>query len=176
MTTPEGMLEVSTRNHKMTVLRDDDLYRHVRFAEPGTSIWHFDLVTWPGHLVISGDIGGYHFARLPDMFEFFRKPVGYINAHYWAEKLCGPIRSMSFSADVFKRLVYGHFRHWCEWNDGPHWPLWSAICEGLLRYSDDYLGLFPKPYEHLVRDAWTQKTGELAEALGVPVYAANLGK
>lgn len=38
------------------------------------------------------------------------------------------------------------------------------------------LGLFPQPYEHLVRDAWTQKTGELAEALGVPVYAANLGK
>lgn len=138
MTTPEGMLEVSTRNHKMTILRDDDLYRHVRFAEPGTSIWHFDLVTWPGHLVISGDIGGYHFARLPDMFEFFRKPVGYINAHYWAEKLCGPTRSMSFSADVFKRLVYDHFRHWCEWNDGPHRPLWSAICDGLLRYSDDY--------------------------------------
>ncbi|CQA11460.1 Uncharacterised protein [Mycobacteroides abscessus] len=39
-----------------------------------------------------------------------------------------------------------------------------------------FLGLFPKPYEHLVRDAWTQKTGELSEALGVPVYAANLGK
>lgn len=38
------------------------------------------------------------------------------------------------------------------------------------------LGLFPQPYQHLVRDAWTHKTGELAEALGVPVYAANLGK
>lgn len=38
------------------------------------------------------------------------------------------------------------------------------------------LGLFPKPYEHLVRDAWTHVTGELAEALKVPVYAANLGK
>lgn len=38
------------------------------------------------------------------------------------------------------------------------------------------LGLFPQPYQHLVRDAWTHKTGELAEALEVPVYAANLGK
>ncbi|AMT72070.1 DUF2303 family protein [Mycobacteroides immunogenum] len=38
------------------------------------------------------------------------------------------------------------------------------------------LGLFPQPYQHLVRDAWTHKTGELAEALKVPVYAANLGK
>lgn len=38
------------------------------------------------------------------------------------------------------------------------------------------LGLFPQPYQHLVRDAWTHKTGELAESLEVPVYAANLGK
>jgi hypothetical protein len=39
-----------------------------------------------------------------------------------------------------------------------------------------YLGLFPQPYEHLVRDAWTFVTGELSRALGVPVYAANLGR
>lgn len=39
-----------------------------------------------------------------------------------------------------------------------------------------YLALVPQPYEHLVRDAWTQVTSELAEDLGVPVYASNLGK
>ncbi|WP_147378628.1 hypothetical protein [Mycobacteroides abscessus] len=132
MTTPEKMLEISTRDHQMTVLRDDGLYRHIRFAKPGTGIWRFDLVTWPGHLVITGDLEDFHFARIPDMFEFFRKPVGYVNPHYWAEKLQGPVRSMSFSRDVFKRLVFDHFRDWCRWNDGPHRPLWRAICNEVL--------------------------------------------
>ncbi|WP_153995362.1 hypothetical protein [Mycobacteroides abscessus] len=130
--TPENMLEVSTRNHQMKVLRDNGLYRHIRFAEPGTGIWRFDLVTWPGHLVITGDLEDFHFARIEDMFEFFRNPVGYINPQYWAEKLRGPVRSMSFSQEVFKRLVYEHFRDWCRWNDGPHRPLWRAICNEVL--------------------------------------------
>lgn len=58
------------------------------------------------------------------------------------------------------------------------YPVIEVTCWLRLRVSGGALalGLFPKPYEHLVRDAWTQKTGELAEALGVPVYAANLGK
>lgn len=38
------------------------------------------------------------------------------------------------------------------------------------------LGLFPQPYQHLVRDAWTHVTNELADKLKVPVYAANLGR
>lgn len=37
-----------------------------------------------------------------------------------------------------------------------------------------HLGLFPQPYEHLVRAAWTRVTGELAAGLSVPVYASNL--
>ncbi|MBN7332416.1 hypothetical protein [Mycobacteroides abscessus] len=142
MTTPEKMLEVSTRDHQMTVLRDDGLYRHVQFAKPGTGIWRFDLVTWPGHLVITGDLEDFHFARIPDMFEFFRKPVGYINPSYWSEKLCGPQRYDSFSPDVFKRHVYEYFRDWCRWNagphDGPHAPLWKAIRDQVLRYTDDH--------------------------------------
>ena len=58
------------------------------------------------------------------------------------------------------------------------YPLVEITCWLRLRVANGnlYLGLFPKPYEHLVRDAWTQKTGELAEQLGVPVYAANLGQ
>lgn len=38
------------------------------------------------------------------------------------------------------------------------------------------LGLFPQPYEHRVRDAWTHVTNELADKLSVPVYAANLAR
>lgn len=58
------------------------------------------------------------------------------------------------------------------------YPLIEVTCWLRLNISQGQLGLglFPQPYEHLVRDAWTQKTGELADGLGVPVYASNLGK
>lgn len=129
---PEKMLEVSTRNHQMAVLRDEGLYRHIRFAQPGTSIWHFDLVTWPGHLVITGDLQDFHFARVSDMFEFFRSPVGYINESYWAEKLRGPVRAKTYSPDLFKRSVFEYFWESRDWLPGPHRPLWKAICDQLL--------------------------------------------
>lgn len=132
MSDPLTMLKVSTTKHQMTVLRDEGLYRHVRFQEPGTSIWHFDLVTWPGHLVITGDLQDFHFARISDMFEFFRGPVGHINPGYWAEKLRGPVSTKSFSADRFKRLVFEHFRYRCEHSEAPNAPLWRAIREDVL--------------------------------------------
>ncbi|MDO3058502.1 MULTISPECIES: DUF2303 family protein [Mycobacteriaceae] len=58
------------------------------------------------------------------------------------------------------------------------YPRVDVTCWLRLRIAQGrlYLGLIPKPYEHLVRDAWTQVTGDLAEQLGVPVYASNLGK
>jgi hypothetical protein len=79
-------------NHVATVIRDDGVYRHVRFKNPGTSAYYFDLVTWPGYLAYSGDMGCYVFSRLNDMFEFFRddRPEEgkiRINLSYWSEKL-----------------------------------------------------------------------------------------
>ena len=135
--TPLSIMLASTRDHRMTVLRDDGLYRHLRFAQPGTGIWRFDLVTWPGHLVITGDVEDFHFARLDDMFEFFRKPVGYINETYWAEKLRGPTRSKSFSPDRFKRAVFDYFWSDRENRPGPQAPLWRAICEEVLAEAEN---------------------------------------
>lgn len=92
--------EAFTRNtatHEMTVLRDDGLYRHLRFRhmaeqkdgspKPSSSYW-FDIITWPGYLVITGDMETFVFARTTDMFEFFRGDR--VNPGYWAEKLQAP--------------------------------------------------------------------------------------
>jgi hypothetical protein len=86
--------------HQMTVLRDDGLYRHLRFQrDDGSSSYWFDLVTWPGCLVVNGDCGTFTFSRTRDMFEFFG-PSGArggfedarwgINPDYWSEKLQAP--------------------------------------------------------------------------------------
>lgn len=84
--------------HQLTVLHDDGLYKHLRMAESGTRMWSWEMVTWPGHLATSGDIGdGYTFSRELDMIGFFklagRKEAYYsdgapsIDFRYWAEKL-----------------------------------------------------------------------------------------
>lgn len=76
-----------TADHVMTVLHDDGLYRHLRFQKPGTSLYYFNLVTWPGYLSITGDVDSFTFARTEDMFEFFGGNIERINPGYWAEKL-----------------------------------------------------------------------------------------
>lgn len=71
--------------HQMTVLMDNGLYRHLRFAKPDSGDMRFNIVTYPGFLVYSGDMGCYVFERSEDMFQFFRAST--INPWYWAEKL-----------------------------------------------------------------------------------------
>lgn len=104
--------EEDTREHSMRVLRDDGLYRHVRFSAPKTVMYRFDLVTWPGYLAIVGDVEDHLFARLPDMFQFFESAVHHrtrtgkphINPDYWSEKLQGP--NAGRSTQVYSRALY----------------------------------------------------------------------
>lgn len=96
--------------HKLTVLRDDGLYRHLRCAKPHAGVWWFEVVTWPGSLAIRGDMGGgWIFSRLDDMFQFFRahrSHGGRINPGYWAEKLPDAGRSVRvYSEQVLTGLL-----------------------------------------------------------------------
>ncbi|MGW4054554.1 hypothetical protein ACWENA_27380 [Streptomyces sp. NPDC004779] len=47
----------------MTVLRGDGGYRHLRFDLPRASWQGFELVTWPGTLVVRGGLGCWTFHR-----------------------------------------------------------------------------------------------------------------
>tara|TARA_R110001583_G_scaffold21308_3_gene80841 strand:- start:3220 stop:3888 length:669 start_codon:yes stop_codon:yes gene_type:complete len=82
----EGFLK-NIANHTMTVLQDNGVYRHLEFSHNGSSNQKFSLVTYPQHLVFSGDMGTYVFSRLNDMFEFFRNEKLVINAYYWSHKV-----------------------------------------------------------------------------------------
>lgn len=86
--TPERFLH-SVRNHQLHVVRDDGVYRHLRFHKPDSSDMHFEIVTWPGYLAYVGDMGAFTFTRLRDMLEFFRRDPAHlfrIDMRYWAEK------------------------------------------------------------------------------------------
>lgn len=108
--TEESFLK-DVREHQIQVIRDDGEYRHVRFQKPGTYCMSFDLVTWPGYLAYSGDMGCYVFSRIRDMFAFFRgKPEGplSINLGYWHEKVEAQARHdgvVEHSAERFRECV-----------------------------------------------------------------------
>ena len=129
-----------TANHRMTVLHDEGLYRHVRFKQPDTGFYWFDLVTWPGNLSVTGDFGdGHTFARIPDMFEFFRGSSRYgINAQYWAEKVItgrGGLRT--YEEDRFRETVIENFVEIVRYGDAPR-GLGKAVREQILDDPDIY--------------------------------------
>jgi hypothetical protein len=115
-------------SHEMHVLMENGVYRHIRFKRPGTGCMHFDLITYPGHLVYSGDMGCYVFSRLEDMFEFFRTDREHrqmrngetlaINLGYWSEKLRAVDGgrhnpgAMEFSEAKFRRVINEYRVRW----------------------------------------------------------------
>lgn len=129
--------------HEIKVLRDDGVYRHVRFSRPDSGCMHFDLVTYPGFLVYSGDMGCFVFERLPDMFEFFRndeaKPLR-INLGYWSEKCQAADRDgiEEFSRERFKEKINEWVTEHCEGEAREYRKaLKEEVDEEILRHVED---------------------------------------
>lgn len=129
--------------HRMHVLRDDGLYRHLRFRTDDGLLEHFDILTWPGHLCVTGDMGTYVFYRTQDMFKFFRSgPTLSINLPYWSEKLVGVDRGnyQKFSEKAFRAAVWGYLRDWLRYgglSKAGRRELWDEVCNRVLSYSDE---------------------------------------
>lgn len=128
--------------HVMEIIRDEGICRHIRFCRPGTMCMHFDLLTWPGYLCYTGDMGTYVFRRLNDMFEFFRRSSEdrkyQIDRRYWAEKIQAADLDgvKEFSEDAFRANVKEYFDQATE--DPDEWPaerkgqLWQEIEESVF--------------------------------------------
>jgi hypothetical protein len=146
--------------HEMIVLRDDDVYRHIRFKKPGTSCMFFDLITWPGVLCYTGDMGTYVFSRLEDMFQFFRTDANSdwmrrrgltlgINEGYWSEKLKASDSNgrhsngaTEFDEDRFRAVVNEYRLEWVRGNrrvttKDERRELWEEIDSGVLGELDN---------------------------------------
>jgi hypothetical protein len=144
-------------SHVLEIIRDDEVHRHVRFRKPGTMCMHFDLITWPGYLCYTGDMGTYVFSRLQDMFQFFRTDRKYadqrgrrlaINLSYWSEKL-EAVDSHSrggsateFSAAKFRRVIEEWRVRWIKESCGlltkeQRRSLWEAVRDDVLDRIDD---------------------------------------
>lgn len=95
---------------KMEILHESGLYRHLRFRLEGGGFGWFDIVTWPGKLVITGDCETFTFARLEEMFDFFRAGGSHIKPGYWQEKIIdGHERANGFDWDRFRAEALSNF-------------------------------------------------------------------
>ena len=134
------MFAIDCSGHQLTVRHDDGLYRHPAFRRPDTSLYWFDLITWPGHLTFVGDMGSYTFARTDDMLGFFLSGSG-INPGYWAEKLQGDPGGRAsvrrYSEDLFRSAVSEAYSDHLQAVGGlllgdPTGSLWAAIEDEVL--------------------------------------------
>ena len=134
-------------DHKIKIIKDDGIYRHVKFSKENSNVYSFELITWPGYLTICGDMGSYTFQRLEDMFMFFRcceelkegdfKDKLYINPCYWHEKLIGICRRSGaerFSESAFHENIKNYFETAFEGGEDATLKsdCWDAIVNELL--------------------------------------------
>lgn len=134
---PKSRFAADTAGHQMTVLLDQGLYRHLRFATPGNSIGWYELITTPNLLTINGDMGTYMFSRMEDMFHFFDRPDGSINPDYWAEKIhASSDPAAVYSAKVFTDTIRDAAIDQLEdVDEALHGPALAALEEEVLDYA-----------------------------------------
>lgn len=101
-------------NHSIEVLHCDGLYRHYRCTNNGSWNDGFSIVTWPGSLMYTGDMGEYLFQRTDDMIAWMRDSLG--SHHYVAEKCVahGNVRTGSavteFRIEVLEEVLAERFQ------------------------------------------------------------------
>ncbi len=144
MTFADEYFKRDIATHAMQVIRDDGVNRHLRFKRPNTMCMHFDLVTWPGYLCYTGDMGTYVFSRLLDMFQFFRKPEnhpGYqFDRAYWAEKIQAQDRDgvKVYSADLFRATIEDCLKSYCDdMTESQRAALKEEVDNEVLYHADD---------------------------------------
>lgn len=162
-----------TADHKMSILHDDGLYRHLRFQTPATWNYGYDIVTWPGHLALNGDLdSGYVFSRIRDMIDFFASGPG-INPQYWAEKITNSTAreaTRRYSEELLREQVEQAARQRAEEGDYTYDAIMAAWREHIAYREmsvehvaheslrdfrvdrDDHFGFGPDTWEWSLRD------------------------
>lgn len=168
-----ALFKEDTRDHELTILHEEGVYRHLRIAQSDSYMYSWDIITWPGHLAITGDIGdGFTFSRIHDMFKFFTpyasdaETMPLINPDYWGEKLGHAQRGVEekYSPHSFMRQVRQraeeHAQDYVDYHNRPH-PTFSVeeFCNSAVHYAED---------EHSARN-WASKDSSI-EVLGQDLY------
>jgi hypothetical protein len=137
MNEQKDIFDKDTEDFNLAIIKDDGLYRHLQGSNGRDSCSYFDIITYPGSLCYSGDMGCFVFQRDLDMFTFFRNKSGKINPNYWSEKLDAGI-AKEFSQEYFLAKVDN---------------IVNSVCSNIDRHFD---GMSQKKLEQKAEDFKTE--------------------
>ena len=128
------------KDHRMQVIQDNGVFRHIRMAKPGTMNMHFNITTTPGYLIYTGDMGSFVFSRVHDMFNFmdidWGRKVPTIDYRYWGQKCEAADKHggiEEYDPDSLKAMAVQVFRQH-EFPKDQRMPAWSEFREDILGY------------------------------------------
>lgn len=81
------------RDHQITKNVSQGLYRHWRCARPGSRMYCFNVITEPGRLIVTGDIGVLILCREKDMLPWLRGSID--STDYLSSKAQTPTHAWS---------------------------------------------------------------------------------
>lgn len=108
------------RDHKMTVLHHDGVYRHLRFMDPRNSAYWFELHTGPHFLLFRGDGESYVFSNGDqDIFRSFRHSIhnnGSLRPDpgYWTQKLASAEQAEKWEQETFQEDLEAQITYMVE--------------------------------------------------------------
>ena len=92
------MAQRAFAEHQIEIILANDMHRHWRCAKPGTGVYEFHVITVPGRLIVTGDIGFLAVERTRDMVAWCSGAVQSIE--YFAEKVPRSIKTTEYSEEV----------------------------------------------------------------------------
>lgn len=98
-----GFTDKALAEHVITERMRSGVYRSWRCQKPGTWTYGFDITTYPGTIVITGDIGDLIVQRVYDMLPWCRSSVN--DAQYFASKVPHAIQTKEFSDNELRRWI-----------------------------------------------------------------------
>ena len=75
------------KNHELTIRQNNGVDRHLIFKQSATGERHFNITTFQGYLIITGEMGSLVFSQQNDMFNLFRSDDLSIDPSYWGERI-----------------------------------------------------------------------------------------
>jgi hypothetical protein len=80
----KARFRADTAEHVLTEVRPSDgVYRHLRFGKPDSGVYGVQIITWPHHLCVVGDMGEWLWRQDRDVLAKFSGD----SPDYWAGKL-----------------------------------------------------------------------------------------
>lgn len=130
----ESLAAKAFKDHHVELLLNEGVYRHWRCSRIGSWTYGFSVVTFPGRLVVCGDIGFLAVERETDMIPWCRGSIDSIG--YFAEKVPNEINVREYDPEVVAEWVAEQLRDEDVRLVADHWEVLTDLAGDSDNYAD----------------------------------------